>query len=353
MNKESMNDVSIIIPVYNTEEGALRRALESAKRQAYLKEILIIDDGSKSHSVELLDQIAAGSSEVVRVIHKVNGGVSSARNVGIRAARGRYIAFLDADDVLSDFFTKEARAIAEESAVPLVLGNIEYHYIGGKKTDMCRSVSDTEPVVLRGNEVTALQGSLFNRDSMLRVGLTPAMYVSNCAALYNRELISGIEFDEKLSISEDRIFNYSVFGRCDSAALSGETWYHYYQNEVSASQSLRPHAKEELEATALSIERLLEDCPDLIKPDIQRGIEECLRQTIDFTVFRQGFGEFFKESPTEYIREVINLPVYRRLFKKYSPRTVKGEILKYLVNHSHPSAIYYIFKIYKNLNRIR
>lgn len=109
MNKESMNDVSIIIPVYNTEEGALRRALESAKRQAYLKEILIIDDGSKSHSVELLDQIAAGSSEVVRVIHKVNGGVSSARNVGIRAARGRYIAFLDADDVLSDFFYKGSK----------------------------------------------------------------------------------------------------------------------------------------------------------------------------------------------------------------------------------------------------
>lgn len=352
MNKRVMKDVSIIIPVYNTEDRALERALESAMKQAYIQEILIIDDGSRSHSAEMLDQIAAGNPDIVRVIHKENGGVSSARNVGLRAAKGRYIAFLDADDVLSDSFTKEARAIAEESAVPLVLGNIEYHYTDGKKTDICKSVSDTESVVLRGNEVTALQGSLFNRDSMVRVGLTPAMYVSNCAALYNRELISGIEFDEKLSISEDRIFNFSVFGRCDSVALSGETWYHYYQNGASASQSLRPHAKEELETTALSIERLLEGCSDLIRPDIQQGIEECLRQTIDFTVFRQGFSDFFKESPTEYIREVINLPVYRRLFTRYSPRTSKGKILKYLVTHNHPGVIYHILNIYKYINRI-
>lgn len=91
--------VSIIIPVYNAG-GFMRNCLESLVNQTYKNlEIIVIDDGSKDESGEIADEYAL-RDERVRVLHKPNGGVSSARNEGLRLAAGDYITFVDADDWL-------------------------------------------------------------------------------------------------------------------------------------------------------------------------------------------------------------------------------------------------------------
>ena len=98
--------VSIIIPVYNVEKY-LAECIESVLKQTYQNiEILLIDDGSPDNSGKICDEYEEKDSRV-RVIHKENGGVSSARNVGLEQANGEYITFIDSDDFVSESYIEE------------------------------------------------------------------------------------------------------------------------------------------------------------------------------------------------------------------------------------------------------
>ena len=92
-----MPGISVIVPAYNAEKY-LKNCVESVRNQTFQDwELLIVDDGSKDRTREIAMECAAGDDRV-RVLRKKNGGVSSARNLGLREAKGEYIAFLDADD---------------------------------------------------------------------------------------------------------------------------------------------------------------------------------------------------------------------------------------------------------------
>ncbi len=98
-----MIKISFVIPVYNAK-STIRRTIESCLRQKCSNldvEVLAVDDGSTDGSSRELDSLAAEFPEL-KVIHKENAGVSSARNTGIDAAKGEYMMFVDADDYLSD-----------------------------------------------------------------------------------------------------------------------------------------------------------------------------------------------------------------------------------------------------------
>lgn len=95
--------ITVIVPVYNTERY-LRRCIESILSQTYDKfELLLVDDGSKDASGRICDEYA-GKDLRVRVFHKSNGGVSSARRLGLDNARGEWIAFVDSDDCIDEHF---------------------------------------------------------------------------------------------------------------------------------------------------------------------------------------------------------------------------------------------------------
>lgn len=96
--------ISVIIPLYNKEK-AVRATLESVLAQTYTDfEVIVVDDGSKDNSLEVAQSI---EDSRLRAIHKENGGVSSARNRGIREAKGEYIALLDGDDLWEPIFLEE------------------------------------------------------------------------------------------------------------------------------------------------------------------------------------------------------------------------------------------------------
>ena len=95
-----MPKISVIVPVYNTEQY-LHRCIDSILAQTYTDfELLLIDDGSKDNSGKICNEYAAKDSRV-RVFHKENGGVSSARNIGLDNAKGGWISFVDSDDWIS------------------------------------------------------------------------------------------------------------------------------------------------------------------------------------------------------------------------------------------------------------
>lgn len=122
--------ISIIVPVYNTQEW-LRRCVDSILAQTYTDfEVLLVDDGSIDGSGKICDDYASLDSRV-RVFHKPNGGVSSARNMGLDNARGEWITFCDADDWVDiDYFDKIMFATYNNIA-NIIVSNFKYVHKGG------------------------------------------------------------------------------------------------------------------------------------------------------------------------------------------------------------------------------
>ena len=111
--------ISVIVPVYNVEPY-LKRCLDSIINQSLNEiEILIIDDGSTDKSGEICDEYAKLDNRI-RVIHQENGGLSRARNVGLDQAQGKYIMFVDSDDLLKEIFVKSLMILLKNTMLTLL-----------------------------------------------------------------------------------------------------------------------------------------------------------------------------------------------------------------------------------------
>lgn len=129
--------ISIIVPIYNTEEYLLR-CVNSLRAQVYSRlEIILVDDGSTDGSGELCDRLASEDARI-RVLHKENGGSSSARNLGISVAKGEYIGFVDSDDYVdADMYEKLQDALCRYQVSVAQIGRDEIDPEGNLLPDIC------------------------------------------------------------------------------------------------------------------------------------------------------------------------------------------------------------------------
>ena len=222
-----MPAVSVIIPVYNTEKY-LRRCLDSVCSQTLKDiEVLAVDDGSTDGSAAILAERAAGDLRI-RVIAQKNAGAGAARNVGIEAATGEYVGFVDSDDFVDcDFYEKLVSSCRD-----VVLGNlVEERYDD------------------QGNVIETLNAPLYQtlrREALdYKVGFRGIFPV----AVYRRELINrnGIRFAEKRVVREDGFFPLLAGYCAQSLGTVDETFYHYRCRDGSATR--RPAGRAELEGT--------------------------------------------------------------------------------------------------------
>ena len=120
--------VSIIIPVYNTEDY-LRVCLESVLNQTLQEiEIIVVNDGSTDNSLEILKEYEMKHPEKLKVLHKENGGLSSARNYGLQYATGEFLAFVDSDDWIETDMCEEMYNKAKEEQSDIVICDMVDHY---------------------------------------------------------------------------------------------------------------------------------------------------------------------------------------------------------------------------------
>lgn len=206
--------ITVIVPVYNVE-GYLNRCVESIANQSYRNlEIILVDDGSRDGCPGLCDTWVKSDSRI-KVIHKKNGGVSSARNAGLDIACGEYIAFVDADDYISP-------NMLEKLLNGAILNNCDI--------SICRVSSDesapNEQAKVYENDVL----SLYLSDSLCR----PSVF----AKLYSRQVIQGLRFDPSIKIGEDYIFNFYAFKNARRVVVLEERLYYYELRENSAVHTL-------------------------------------------------------------------------------------------------------------------
>lgn len=224
-----MYDLSVIIPCFNAGRY-LPACLSSLQGQALSRaEFIFVDDGSTDGSDAMLDEFAEEDRRT-RVLHLENGGVSRARNIAIDMARGRYIAFLDADDMLEKGALSRLLKAAAEQDADIVSADHRVLWDDGSQREVRLGAAAAAPEEVVGKIVSMhpIYNNLWNK-------------------LYRRTLFedAGCRLDPGIRIGEDAVLNVRLYARARRIAHVGELLYTYRVHERSAmSEAARDYCRQ-------------------------------------------------------------------------------------------------------------
>lgn len=235
--------LSVVIPIYNAEKY-LEKCVDSLRRQTLRDiQLILVDDGSEDASAGLCDDLAAHDSRIF-VIHKQNGGVSSARNQGIQSAKGEYLGFVDADDwVDSDMF--------------------ETLYLAAKRNEadvvMCDAVTEYENGGQSSDTITQLNENIVLTKEIFTPMLLMEMAGSAWRCIYRTKQVKeqGISFNTSLKFSEDRVWNIYAFGTANKVVYLKKPFYHRFVQCESAVHRFHADYYEAVRAAAIATDEVL------------------------------------------------------------------------------------------------
>lgn len=217
-----METISVIVPVYNVEKY-IKQSIESILNQTYNKlEIILVDDGSKDSSGNICDEYSKMDNRI-KVIHKENGGLSSARNVGLDIATGKYIMFLDSDDYFENNSCEVLYNEIEKRDADYVIGNYIHVTHNGVKWD--KPVFDD----IYDNFKTSIKD------------YKKSFFVMNSVVwnkIFKREFIEKhkLRFVPR-ALAEDAMFSTYCYVHTDKGYYINKVVYNYRQNEENVSIS--------------------------------------------------------------------------------------------------------------------
>lgn len=210
--------ISVIVPVYNIETY-VEKCIRSIREQTYRNlEIIVVNDGATDQSGNICHKIADTDSRI-QVIDQENGGLSEARNVGLRIAKGEYIAFIDGDDYIDAQMYEKLYARITSDQSELALCNIRYVDDEGQ----CLSAGNFDLNAGVLDEKTFWEGYHGN----LHIP-----YVVAWNKLYKKEIFEDIAFD-KGKIHEDEFILHKIISRCEKISVLTDPLYNYVQRSES------------------------------------------------------------------------------------------------------------------------
>ena len=223
-----MDKISVIIPVYNVEDY-LDRSIESVVNQTYENlEIILVDDGSPDNSPKMCDEWAKKDKRI-KVIHKENGGVSSARNLGMEKASGKYVAFVDSDDILDKEMYQKLYDSIKNNNSDVAMCKYAFTYednddiIPVNEFNLNKLTEEKIFPYLIGPAGSLIEGKIES----------PSIMGSIWRALYKKDIIKDLKF-ENLKMCEDLVFIADLFKKSPKISIVDEFLYNYLQRNTSA-----------------------------------------------------------------------------------------------------------------------
>ena len=210
--------ISVIVPIYRVEDY-LHRCIDSIIHQTYSNlEIILVDDGSDDKCAVICDGFALLDNRI-RVIHKENGGLSSARNMGLEVATGQLIAFVDPDDYINHHMYEKMVEQLIRFDADIVMCNCKYVYADGlhESPETCIEIRDIQ--IFDGHKAQYL---------MCKDYLSRVIYTVAWNKLYKKELFEGIKYPEG-RIHEDEARTHELLYKANTICYVKEPFYYYYQ----------------------------------------------------------------------------------------------------------------------------
>ena len=220
-----MTKLSIIVPVYNLE-NYVSRTLDSllSIRFSHDYEIIVVNDGSTDASGEVIARYQE-KTDKIRLFTIENGGVSNARNVGIRHAQGQYITFMDGDDTVEPDFYERAVAELDSGGYDFVQGN--FRVVKGER--------------VQDNMLVDRDTEILDRKQMLEQFLVPGRLAIHCnvwGKVFREDVARKVSFDTAVDLGEDRKYVFDVLCGCDRIKLLKNMSVNYIQRDGSACQAV-------------------------------------------------------------------------------------------------------------------
>ena len=322
----SDNDlISIIIPIYNVEKY-MEKCLNSVVNQTYNNiEIILIDDGSKDKSREICDNYAKKDNRI-KVVHKENNGVSSARNTGIDMSKGKYITFIDSDDYIDTDYIETLYKLCTRNDADIAICGVKDEDFDGN-------------VVNESNEIK----KKLNKKEMLKELLSEQHFFGVCwAKFYKKDIIGNIRFNENMKIAEDFEFLYKLLDKVNVAYVdTTKKLYHFLIREGSATKSgFNLEWKKQINLCEEIINDVSVYWPDIEEYAIKRYFKAVMPCMITALKSNSNYEDI------KYLRD--KLKEYKRQINKNILITKKQKFFFYIVM-INPYILKNIFNIKKNL----
>ena len=305
--------ISVIVPVYNMEKY-LHRCIDSILSQTFSDfELLLIDDGSTDKSGEICDNYANKDIRV-RAFHKKNGGVSSARNIGLDNVKGEWIAFVDSDDEIAELYLYNLLSHTENVNVDLVISYAIMQDSQGNR------VKEVYPENLVEDDYTPL----FSNNEL-------NWHTAPWSKLFRTNLCKELRFVEGMHLGEDLVFLYTYMLSCKSIFVSNNTDYIYnYENQTSLTKRVN-----KLETELLGYAKILDAVNRLkeVKRLNNQIVESKLGWVIAFYVNRVLNSLYHNSNVTYFERlKIIKSLSIEHYVKYISPSSKKERFLCKLLN---------------------
>lgn len=225
---------SIIVPIYKVEKY-IKECVESIVAQSYSDiEIILVDDGSPDNCPKICDDFAKKDGRI-KVIHKANGGLISARKAGLKASTGEYVCFVDGDDWIEpDMYENIAEAI-EKTQADCVITQFYFDYPENPRKSeykLARKFYTREEI-----EKEIFPTMLFDGE-YYRFGIYPCCWTK----VFKREILEKhlTDTDDRIRMGEDIAFTYPCIMECQSLAFIDKALYHYRINNESMTKAYDP-----------------------------------------------------------------------------------------------------------------
>ena len=207
--------VSIIVPIFNVERY-IHKCIKSLMLQDHQNiEIILVDDGSPDQSGEIIDELGKKDNRI-KVVHKTNGGVSTARNIGLSLSTGDYIMFVDGDDWVEKDYVSYFIKLVSEYELPIGMNKFNYY------TDDTIETKDSNYIV--------------SAEKVIEWLYSGEMFVAVWNKIFSREFIMEyhLQFDETIWYGEGMLFNIECLQHVEKVAIGEKPVYHQINNPDSA-----------------------------------------------------------------------------------------------------------------------
>ena len=333
--EHQVEKISIVIPAYNCEK-TIERCVGSALAQTYTNlEIIVVDDGSGDRTAETLDGLEK-EHEAVRVIHQENGGVSSARNAGMKAASGVWLVTLDADDYIEPdmLFCMHREAVFSEAQ--LVICGLRFVYENSERKEVRQPSED-----FAGNL------SEFLNTAFLKLYDLQLLNNQN-NKLYRLDLIRENElyYDPQMEINEDLWFSLKYLQYCSEVAVIRRSFLNYTQHEEGESLVSRFH--DNCVETCFMVLRAYDELFDG-RPVSDQIVNEMNNRML-FHICGYAGWQYYKSDYTDEqmlgnIRELCARPDFQKLLSQTDPIGMKNKTAHFLLKRGKADAYHALCRI--------
>lgn len=282
--------ISVIVPVYNVEKY-LQRCVESLVAQSYSNlEIILINDGSTDTSSDICNQMEEIYSRV-KVINKINGGLSDARNEGLKHATGEYITFLDSDDYI------------HPRTYELIIENMNLYQADIGEAAYKKIWSDVNHIYTNNYEVVDV-----NNIEAIRLNCAWKMFVSTVwNKVYKREILEGLNF-EVGKINEDEFFTYKALYKAKRLVHITYPLYYYQQRKDSImGEGLNIKRIDGIEAQIEKIKFFAENEKELLDVVAQRALVICFNMFEEAALYGRDKEFIIRDKLVDKVLEISNL----------------------------------------------